>query len=161
MKKKNLVFALLILCVFTCLCFAGCNNLGEEIESVVISIECKTILDNMDKVEKGLLDNNLIPDDGVILPETTVKAYSKDSVYSVLVRVCKKNKIALDCALEPMFHTYYVKGINHIYERKVGDSSGWLYFVNDEQVNVGVSLCKIKGGENIRFAFTVTLGDLL
>ena len=155
--KKCLVLIVLIICLV--LLFGGCTLLGEELGEVTITIECKTILNNMNKVEQGLIDNNLIPSDGVILERTSVKAYSNDNVYKVLKRVCKANKIALDCDFEPMFQTYYVKGINHIYERSVGDSSGWLYFVNDEQVNYGVSLYKLQGGENIKFAYTVILGD--
>ncbi len=159
MKNKSLLVVILIVCIAFSLLIVGCSPLGEEIGEVTITIECKTILNNMDKVEQSLVDNNIIPQDGIILPQTKVKVYSNESVYNVLVRVCKENKIALDCDLEPMFQTYYVKGINHIYELSVGSSSGWLYFVNGEQVNYGVSLYKLQGGENIKFAYTVVLGD--
>ena len=46
----------------------GCSDsLGDKIGEATISIECKTILDNMEKAEQGLIDNNLIPNDGIIL----------------------------------------------------------------------------------------------
>lgn len=42
----------------------------------------------------------------------------------------------------------------------VGESSGWMYFVNDEQPNQGASLVKVANGDEIRFAYTVVAGDL-
>ncbi|MDE6967354.1 MAG: hypothetical protein K2P12_01735, partial [Clostridia bacterium] len=86
MKKKfALLTIIVVLCITFSFIFAGCNgNLGEKVGEVTISIECKTILNNMDKVDKGILDNNLIPKDGIILGETKVTAYSKDNVYTLL-----------------------------------------------------------------------------
>ena len=114
MKNKSLLFVILIVCIAFSLLFVGCSPLGEEIGEVTITIDCKTILNNRDKVEQSLIDNNLIPKDGIILPQTKVKVYSNESVYNVLIRVCKENKIAIDFDLEPMFQTYYVNGINNI-----------------------------------------------
>ena len=162
MKKKfALLTIIVVLCITFSFIFAGCNgNLGEKVGEVTISIECKTILNNMDKVDKGILDNNLIPKDGIILGETKVTAYSKDNVYTLLQRVCREKKIHLDCALEPVFKTYYIKGINYIYEMSVGESSGWMYFVDGVQPDQGISLYKLKGGEKIKVAYTCVMGDL-
>lgn len=159
-KKIYLILIVFILGIFA-LTVVGCaENLGEEVGEATITIECKTILDNMDKVEEGLIDNNLIPKDGIILPKTTVVVYEKDTVYTLLKRVCKKNKIHIDSSYEPIFKTNYIKGINYIYEMSVGESSGWMYFVDGVEANHGVSLYKLKGGENIRVAYTVVAGDL-
>lgn len=162
MKKKILI----VLSVFLVLSVSfgmliGCSeSLGSKIGEATISIECKTILDNWKKAEQGLIDNNLIPNDGIILEKTSVAIYEKDNVYTLLKRVCKQNNIHLHCDFEPVFKTYYIKGINHIYEMSVGESSGWMYFVNNEQPNQGASLMKVENGDEIRFAYTVIAGDL-
>ena len=81
MKKKLFAIVLVILCcALLASLLVGCNNLGEKVGQVTITIECKTILDNMDKVEQGLLDNNIIPEDGVILKKTIATIYEKDKI---------------------------------------------------------------------------------
>lgn len=162
MKKKWLIFfAVILIFVTNLIVLTACNdNLGDKIGEATISIECKTILNNMEKAEQGLIDNNFIPENGIILEETAFTIYEKDNVYTLLKRVCKQNIIHLHCDFEPIFKTYYIKGINHIYEMSVGESSGWMFFVNGEQPNQGASLVSVKDGDNIKFAYTVVVGDL-
>lgn len=160
-KKLFIVLSVVLVLLISFSMFIGCSDsLGDKIGEATISIECKTILNNMEKAEQGLIDNNLIPNDGIILEKVSVSVYEKDNVYTLLKRVCKQNNIHLHCDFEPVFKTYYIKGINHIYEMSVGESSGWMYFVNNEQPNQGASLVKVANGDEIRFAYTVIAGDL-
>lgn len=156
MKKKFWSALAIILCVmiFAVGMSACSDNLGTKVGEVTIAIDCKTILQNKDKAEAGLIDNNLIPSDGIILKESIVDIFEKDNVLTVLKRICKQNKIHIDA------DSSYVKAINHIYEMSVGESSGWLYFVNGLQPNVGANQYKLKGGEKIVFAYTCVVGDL-
>ena len=64
------------------------------VNTCTISIDCKTALDNMDNLNEGL--KSMIPEDGVILPETEVKLEGGESVYDVLVEVCKANDIQIE-----------------------------------------------------------------
>lgn len=161
MKKKVFVILTLIaLCVCFCAILFGCDNLGKKVGTCTIEIECKTILDNMGNVEQGLIDNNLIPGDGIILKKALVDVFENDSVYTLVKRVCKQNKIHFDSSFEPVFQTYYITGINHIYEGSVGTSSGWMFFVDGIESTKGSSLIKLNGGENIRFAYTCSVGDV-
>ena len=156
MKKKFWFVLAIILCVMIlAVGMSACSdNLGAKVGEVTIAIDCKTILQNRDKAEAGLIDNKLIPSDGVILKESTIAIYEKDNVLTVLKRICKQNKIHIDA------DSSYVKAINHIYEMSVGESSGWLYFVDGLQPNVGANQYKLKGGEKIVFAYTCVVGDL-
>lgn len=156
MKKKFWIVLAIILCVIILAVgmMACSDNLGAKVGEVTIAIDCKTILQNKDKAEAGLIDNKLIPSDGVILKESTIAIYEKDNVLTVLKRICKQNKIHIDA------DSSYVKAINHIYEMSVGESSGWLYFVDGLQPNVGANQYKLKGGEKIVFAYTCVVGDL-
>ncbi len=156
MKKKFWFVLAIILCVMIlAVGMSACSdNLGEKVGEVTIAIDCKTILQNKDKAEAGLIDNKLIPSDGIILKESTVDIFEKDNVLTVLKRICKQNKIHIDA------DSSYVKAINHIYEMSVGESSGWLYFVDGLQPNVGANHYKLKGGEKIVFAYTCVVGDL-
>ena len=156
MKKKFWIVLAIILCVIILAVgmMACSDNLGAKVGEVTIAIDCKTILQNRDKAEAGLIDNKLIPSDGIILKESTVDIFEKDNVLTVLKRICKQNKIHIDA------DSSYVKAINHIYEMSVGESSGWLYFVDGLQPNVGANQYKLKGGEKIVFAYTCVVGDL-
>ena len=156
MKKKFWIVLAIILCVIILAVgmMACSDNLGAKVGEVTIAIDCKTILQNRDKAEAGLIDNKLVPSDGIILKESTVDIFEKDNVLTVLKRICKQNKIHIDA------DSSYVKAINHIYEMSVGESSGWLYFVDGLQPNVGANQYKLKGGEKIVFAYTCVVGDL-
>ena len=156
MKKKFwFVLCSLICIIILSVSLTACvGNLGEKVGEITIAIDCKTILSNMDKAEQGLIDNNLITNDGIILKESKVDIYENDNVLTVLKRICKQNKIHLDA------DSSYVKGINHIYEMSVGESSGWLYFVDDLRPNIGANQYKLKGGEKVVFSYTCIVGDL-
>lgn len=157
MKKKIFCILLLVLvCVFTAMSLVGCaGDLGKKVGEATITIECKTILDNMGKVDQGLLENDLIPKDGVILGKTVADVFENDNVYTLLKRVCKQKKIHLDCSYD-----HYIRGINYIYEMSVGESSGWMYFVDGSEPNKGIGQYKLVGGENIKIAYTCAQGDL-
>lgn len=161
MKKTFLIVVCAIFSIFSIVfCFGCTNDLGEKIGQATITIECKTILDNMEKVETGLLESGVIPKDGIILQDYKVDVFEKDSIYTLLKRVCEQNKIQLDCTYGGAFQTHYIRAINHIYEMSVGESSGWMYFVDGKEPNKGISQFKLVGGEKIKIAYTCNIGDL-
>lgn len=59
-----------------------------------ISITCKTILDNMDKVKESKKD--IVPSNGIILDTTTVTFSEGESVYDVLQRTCRERGIHME-----------------------------------------------------------------
>ncbi|MEE3393028.1 MAG: DUF4430 domain-containing protein [Lachnospiraceae bacterium] len=118
-----------------------------------ITITCTKISSRQDLVPEGV--RKYVPDSGVILANTSVTAESSKTVYDVLNAVCKAAGIAVDATFSPTYNTFYVRGINHIYEKAAGGTSGWMYSVNGRAPMVGASACKVKEGDAIEWWYTI------
>ena len=121
-----------------------------------ISISCSTILDNMDWLDPEKVE--LVPEDGWILKPITVTFYEGESVFNVLQRVCKQQKIHMEFENTPMYNSAYIEGINNLYEFDCGELSGWMYKVNDWFPNYGCSRYALKEGDVICWVYTCDLG---
>ena len=121
-----------------------------------ISISCETVLNNLDKLDSD--KHELIPADGWILPETTVTLYEGESVFDVLARTCKENKIHMEYMDTPLYDSAYIEGIGNLYEFDCGNESGWMYCVNDQFPNYGCSHHMLADGDVIRWRYTCDLG---
>ena len=122
-----------------------------------LSISCATILDNMDlcKEEK----RELVPEDGWILKPMTVTFYEGESVFNILQRTCKQQKIHMEFENTPIYNSAYIEGINNLYEFDVGNTSGWMYKVNGWFPNYGCSRYQLQNGDVIEWVYTCDLGD--
>ena len=121
-----------------------------------LSIDCKTILDNMDKCDKD--KRELVPEDGWILPPTEVVFYDGESVFHVLKRTCKQMGIHMEFENTPIYNSAYIEGIHNLYEFDVGDLSGWMYSVNGWYPNYGCSRYALKDGDVVEWRYTCDLG---
>lgn len=121
-----------------------------------ISIDCKMILSNMDKLEAA--KKNFVPKDGIILKSTKIEIEDGDSIYDILYRVCRNNKIHMEAAYTPAYKTHYVEGINQLYEFDCGDLSGWTFLVNGASVNYGASKYTVKAGDVIQWRYSCNAG---
>ena len=166
----------LILLLTLLLCLSGCGNNADNIQpsqpeqpvepqnsqvtdtayTCTLSISCATILDNMDLVEDQ--KKPLVPADGWLLPETTVTFYDGESVFDVLLRVCKENKLHMEYMDTPMYNSAYIEGIGNLYEFDVGPLSGWMYNVNDWFPNYGCSRYALQDGDVVCWVYTCDLG---
>ncbi|MDO4744477.1 MAG: DUF4430 domain-containing protein, partial [Clostridia bacterium] len=91
-------------------------------------------------------------------PETTVVFYEGESVFNILVREMKKNKIHIDFVNTPMYNTAYIKGIANFYERDCGELSGWMYLVNGKVPQYGCSQYILKAGDKVELVYTCDSG---
>ena len=121
-----------------------------------ISVSCETILNNMDKLDKNKV--GIIPENGIILAEKTAGFYEGESVFNLLSREMKKNKIHLEFVNTPIYNSTYIEGIANIYEFDCGNLSGWMYSVNGVFPGFGCSKYVLNGGEVIRWLYTCDLG---
>lgn len=122
----------------------------------VISINCSTILDNMEYLKKGKED--LVPDDGWILKPTSVTFKEGESVFDILQKTCKQNKIHMEFNINPVYNSAYINGINNLYEFDCTSGSGWMYSVNDWFPNYGISRYQVQNGDTIKLIYTCDYG---
>lgn len=128
-----------------------------ETVTVTISIKCTTLSSDMSK----LTDPSVapyIPANGVILAPTTFTCTTDNTVFDVLNAVCRNNGIHLDFKYTPLYESYYVKGINYLYEFDGGSLSGWMYKVNGWFPNYGCSSYYLSDGEVIEWVYTCDCG---
>lgn len=117
-----------------------------------ISITCGDVLDHLDMCEPSIAA--IIPSGGIILPETEVDYSQGESVYDVLQRVCRNNGIPMDSSYSPIYDSAYVKGIANLYEKDVGSTSGWTYWVNGSFPSYGCSAYELMDGDTVEWIYT-------
>lgn len=128
----------------------------KEEFTCTISIDCANILNNMEYLADG--KESLVPTDGVILSTVTVGFKEGDTVFDVLKKVCDTYYIHLQYKWTPVYGSYYINGINNLYEFDCGNLSGWMYSVNGWFPNYGCSQYELADGDDIRWTFTCDLG---
>lgn len=129
----------------------------EEI-SVTIEIRCDTLAQDLSKLEDPAL-TAYVPADGTILRTTKVKVKEGTTVFDVLNRVCRDKNIQVESSYTPAYGSYYVEGINYLYEFDGGNLSGWMYKVNGWFPNYGCSEYTLKDGDQIVWVYTCDLGN--
>ena len=131
-------------------------TISATARTCTISISCATILENMDALNSAKTD--LIPADGWILVPTSVTFYEGESVFNVLQRTCKQQKLHMEFEDTPIYNSAYIEGIHNLYEFDVGELSGWMYSVNDWFPNYGCSRYQLTDGDVICWVYTCDLG---
>lgn len=119
-------------------------------------ITCRTISDNMDRFDQAKLE--VRPEDGVIYETKETVFYEGESVFDVLLRETRENKIHMEFVETPGYSSNYIEGIGNIYEFDCGELSGWMYKVNDWFPNYGSSRYLLKDGDKIEWIYTCDLG---
>ncbi|MDR0838529.1 MAG: DUF4430 domain-containing protein [Oscillospiraceae bacterium] len=131
-------------------------TVGDGSFTVTLSVRCDTILDNLNLLDKN--KHELVPADGIIFPATEVTVYEGESVFNVLQREMKRNKIHFEFMNTPIYNSAYIEGINNLYEFDVGELSGWMYKVNGWYPNYGCSRYQLKAGDVVEWNYTCDLG---
>ena len=121
-----------------------------------LTIDPVTVLEHMDALNPGKAD--IVPADGVLLPETTVAFSEGDTVFDVLQQVCRAQGIHMESTWTPAYNSAYIEGIGNLYEFDCGELSGWMYKVNGWFPNYGCSRYQLKEGDTIVWVYTCDLG---
>ena len=126
---------------------------SENTENIcTITIRCDTVLDNQNLLEEAKVP--YVPADGVILPEITVEFTPGENVFQVLQRVCEAADIPLEYSWTPLYDSYYLEGICHLYEFDCGPESGWMYQVSGKFPNYGCSSYEVQPGDRIEWLYS-------
>jgi hypothetical protein len=131
-------------------------EITEKEFTCTLSVRCDTILSNMDWLDQEKWE--LVPEDGVIFAKQSVVFYEGESVFNVLLREMKKNKIHMEFENTPMYNSAYIRGIGNLYEFDCGEGSGWMYKVNGWFPNYGCSRYQLEDGDEIEWVYTCDLG---
>lgn len=129
----------------------------DKAYTCTLSISCAAILDHMDWLDPD--KKELVPEDGWILKPTQVTFYEGESVFNVLLRTCKQNKIHMEYEDTPVYNSAYIEGIHNLYEFDCGELSGWMYQVNGWFPNYGCSRYSLQDGDVIGWVYTCDLGN--
>lgn len=134
------------------------DDIKEDSETVFLTIRCDTVLENWDSLDPALKYEKYVPSDGEILVRTEYVLRDGDTVYDILDRAARYNKIQLECGYSADKSDIYVRGINHLYEFSCGELSGWRYTVNGEFPNYGCGKYELEDGDEIVWCYTCDLG---
>ena len=170
MKKNILLLAIVVVIVVVVVIFtdiqsvdeyylSNIDNITEDSETVFISIDCSLIFDNYDQLQENLKSEEFVPSDGVILEQKEYVLRPGDSVFDVLDRVTKHNRIQMEYSGSIESKTIYIKGLNHLYEFSCGPLSGWIYKVNGEIVSYSCSQYQLKDGDIIEWVYSCNVGN--
>lgn len=118
----------------------------------VLSVSCETILDHTDSFNPDKLE--ILPSDGILFPAQTVQFYQGETVFNVLQREMKKNKIHMEFTSVPLYNSNYIEGIGNIYEFDCGELSGWVYRVNGQFPGTGASQYTLEDGDTVEWLYT-------
>lgn len=118
--------------------------------SCTVTIECKSILNNMDNLKEGHED--YVPDDGVMLSNYSVTVENGDSVYDAVKSACSNNAININS--QSSSYGVYIVGFNNIDEKDCGKESGWKYKVNGKYPSKSCNKYTVSNGDNIVFTYT-------
>ena len=127
-------------------------EVAEDV-TVTLEIRCDTLANDMSKLENDAI-KDYIPSDGVILEKTTYKGTTDNTVFDALNTLCRNNDIQLEFSYTPIYASYYIEGINYLYEFDGGPQSGWMYKVNGWFPNYGCSSYYLKDGDEIVWCYT-------
>ena len=165
--KKNIFFFLQLLLIFTIFlsllaCQSGDADSLDEItpdsKTITISIRCDEILQHYDQLDPALRSEEYVPADGIILAPTEMVLREGDTVFDLLYRITRYHRIPIEyqggtaTAANPV----YIQGINSLYEFSCGETSGWIYCVNDTFSNFSCSLYRPTPGDTIEWIFSCT-----
>ena len=132
---------------------SGSSQTSKKVTCTVL-IRCDDILNYMDDLKEG--KEAYVPSDGVILSPVTVTVKKGKSAYDATRKACKDAGIQMEAAYTPVYGSYYIEGINQLYEFDCGKKSGWVYTINGVSPSYGCSDYILNNGDTIEWSYTCT-----
>lgn len=119
--------------------------------TVTMEIRCDVIC--------GMAGSERFPADGILLPETAFEIDENENALTLLYDAVRaySMQIEVDGVSGDVVETAYVRGIASLYEFDFGALSGWTYLVNGERPSVGCGAYTLHDGDQVVWAYTVSL----
>jgi len=157
-KIRNLFFAGTIIFFATILgaCSTETQAGSGESFTITLSVRTETLIDNIHLLDRE--KHELVPENGLIFPETIVTVQSGDSVFDVLQREMRNAGIHMAFRNAPFNASVYIEAINNIYEFDAGSLSGWKYRVNGTFPSASSSSHIVNPGDAVDWLFTLDMG---
>lgn len=152
MKKISMVCVILLF-IAAASAFVSCQNNSFEIVEITFETDENKVL----QVGKGYVALSIYGKDGEEILKDVIVKYKKDaSVFDVTQFVAKEKKIQLEYkGVDP---SYYVMGIDNLYEFDYGAKSGWLFRVNGIFIGSGSGKQIINDQDCIEWFYSTDLG---
>ena len=132
------------------------DEITEDSDTVYFSINCEKA------VSSGKLTDSQLEElgNGEILSEKEYLLREGETVFDVLKRVCRFEKIQMEHqgADKNIYNSVYVQGINYLYEFDCGELSGWIFLVNGKQVDRSCGKYKLKDGDRVEWVYSLDAG---
>ena len=112
---------------------------------------------NYKKLKNELKSDDFLPKSHHFAQNETISFSENDTVFDALLCYCEEKNISLDYQKpsENIYKTAYIKGIGGLYEGDCTKRSGWVYTVNGDKPNVGMSDYVLEDGDDIVIYFTI------
>lgn len=117
-------------------------------KTVSLTVEYGVLKGKLEKADK----NNGI----VYKGEYTLQG--EETAFDVLKNSMRQAGIPMEFTKTPAYDSYYIEGIDNVYEFDFGELSGWLYKVNGEFFGYSSSEYRVKAGDDIVFTYTCNMG---
>lgn len=125
---------------------------APETENVcMFSISCAEALETD---AMGADMRELLPPDGAIFA-ARVEFSDGETVFDVLRRVCRENRIHMESSATPLYGSVYIEGIANLYEFDCGVGSGWVFTVNGVSPSFSSSSISLSPGDVVEWKYTV------
>ena len=98
--------------------------------------------------------HSFVPSNGVILAEKKVSINEGDTVFDVIVKVTKMQKIQLSSI------GGYIQSINNLPEKLFNGSGGWMYEVNGVYGDKGSKEYVLNNNDKVKWRYSCYNGDL-
>ncbi|MFR1757605.1 MAG: DUF4430 domain-containing protein [Thomasclavelia spiroformis] len=128
------------------------DNVANSKRYITLSIDCKTILNNLNELPEQY--HSFVPSNGVILAEKKVSINEGDTVFDVIVKVTKMQKIQLSSI------GGYIQSINNLPEKLFNGSGGWMYEVNGVYGDKGSKEYVLNNNDKVKWRYSCYNGDL-
>lgn len=134
----------------------GTKQSNEEAKKITLSIDNRMLSEkeNFDKVKPEF--QKYTNEDGFIIKDLSIEVYGDPTVLEILETVSKEKDVPV--VISEMSGMKYVSAINHLEGGSMGDMSGWLYNINNEEATVGADEMKVKENDKIVWAFSLDGG---